>query len=580
MGLFSKLLENPSKRPILTINGRPQSEPECPGSLERRSRLFVECTRRLADDPLAREDAQGTPIGDGLGMEGLVAKIAPLFEKERSLLRWVALRGAFTDLYINTIDPTSRVFPFFPMVERVMGVGHLSEPGAPEQVIDVGPDWAPRLTQQQRTAAIQVFSAVQVRAYDYDRYSRIGVDEVNRDRKCYLNDAMALDFIAWSAVALLRTGIARQQMDVPEPDALDVPGWYTDPLFAKAKRYWDGADWTDRCLSLGDEISTPLRPSIQFDPEGPEGALKEAEDAAARRPQDWATAFERCVTAVGRLHDVYVLEQFRNRQPSAADKPIISALTYSLRALRGNDARRDVSDDVRGATHRLRTISTAADTAGLDSSLYREGLQRLAQVAPDVDVSNVPWDWQDPAEPQATPSGVPPEFPTVEEILAEWRAGSAAEDLARWREGMARYDAAPLANKAEMRASAEMMCAALPHYLRGSNILAVSPDTEGQLAQTVWNVLVASLLGNDQTTWDAEVERHVRLALAAARRAGLQPEALGGRGTLAKIFDDKGNQMLMEAALWYLSTSGPKSFSLADWFAAAPPEEERAWKLP
>jgi hypothetical protein len=578
MGLFSKRRDDPPRRPILTINGRPQSEPERPESIKRRARLFVECTRRLADHPLASKDARGTPIGDGLGMEELVARIAPLFEKERSLLRWVALRGAFTDLYINTIDPASRVLPFFPVVERTMGVGDISEPDAPEQVIDVSPDWAPRLTQQQRKAAIGIFAAVQARAYDYGRYSKISVDEVNRDRKCYLNDAMALDFIAWSAVALLRLGIAQQLMDVPEPDALDAPGWYTDPLFAKAKRYWDGTDWTDRCLSLGSEISTPLRPSIQFDPEGPERALKEAEDAAARRPQDWATAFECCLKGVEGLHDVYVLEQFRNRQPSAADKPIIYALTYSLRALRGNDARRDVSDGVMGATHRLRTISTAADRAGLDSSLYREGLQRLAEVAPDVDVSNVPWDWQDPGEPQVTPSGVPPEFPTVEDILAEWRAGSAAEDLARWREGMARYDAAPIENRAEMRASAELMCAALAHYLRGNNILAGSPDTDGQVPQTIWNVLVASLLGNDQTTWDAEVERHVRLALAAARRAGLQPEALGGRGTLAKIFDDTGNQMLMVAALWRLSTSGPKSFTLADWFAAAP--EERAWKLP
>ena len=129
MGLFSKRRrDEPPKRPILTINGRPQSEPERPGSLPRRNRLFVECTRRLADDPLASEDARGTPIGDGLGMEGLAAKIAPLFERERSLLRWVALRGAFTDMYINTIDPASRVLPFFPVVERTMGVGHISDP--------------------------------------------------------------------------------------------------------------------------------------------------------------------------------------------------------------------------------------------------------------------------------------------------------------------------------------------------------------------------------------------------------------------------------------------------------------------
>jgi hypothetical protein len=120
------------------------------------------------------------------------------------------------------------------------------------------------------------------------------------------------------------------------------------------------------------------------------------------------------------------------------------------------------------------------------------------------------------------------------------------------------------------------MCAALTHYLQGDNILAGSPDMAGELTQTIWNVLVASLIGNDQTTWDAEAERHVRVALAATRHAGLQPESLGGQGTFDKMFDDRGNQMLMQAALWDLSKSGPKSFTLSDWFASDP--EERAWK--
>ena len=129
---------------------------------------------------------------------------------------------------------------------------------------------------------------------------------------------------------------------------------------------------------------------------------------------------------------------------------------------------------------------------------------------------------------------------------------------------MARYDAAPIENRAEMRASAELMRAALTHYLRGGNILAGSSDMAGDLIQTVWNVLIASLIGNDQTTWDAQVERHVRLALTAARHAGLQPGSMGGRGTIDKIFDDQGNQMLMVAALWGLSASGPRSFTLRD----------------
>ena len=168
--------------------------------------------------------------------------------------------------------------------------------------------------------------------------------------------------------------------------------------------------------------------------------------------------------------------------------------------------------------------------------------------------------------------------PSIGQILAEWRPAAPDADLARWREGMTRYGDAPLENRAEMRASAELMCSALPHYLRGTDITAGTQGTSGELMQTIWNVLVASLMGNDQTTWDAQVERHMRLALAAARHAGLQPESLGGRGTFNRIFDDKGNQMLMMAALWEMSTSGPKAFTLQDWFASAP--EDRAWKVP
>lgn len=409
----------------------------------------MECTRWVAEDPLAGPSASGVPIGDGCGMEGLVARIAPLFDKERSLLRWVALRGALAQLYIATMDSTSRVIPFSPAVEAAMGVRTVATPEAAGPVIEVAPEWASRLSDDQHHAVAGIFSALAVRLFDYGRYSQLPVDEVNQDPKCRLNDAMALDFIAWSAVALLRTGQAQGFLHAPEPDALEQPGWYTDPLWGKAQRYWDGTDWTERARTNdGQETTSRLRP-----------------------PEP---------------------------QPS-----------------------------------------------------------RAAQARP------------------VGPAGSA--GPTVEQILAEWNPGPPAADLARWREGMARYDAAAIQNRAEMRASAELICAALAHYLRGSNILAGSPDMTGDLIQTVWNVLVASLIGNDQATWDAQVERHVRLALAATRHAGFQPASLGGRGAIDKIFDDQGNQMLMVAALWGLSASGPRSFTLRDWFASAP--EERAWKL-
>lgn len=404
--------------------------------MERRARLFVECMRRIADDPLAAPSASRMPIGDDCGMEGLVERITPLFDKERSLLRWVALRGAFTNLYIATVDITSMVVPFSPTVETAMGVGNIAAPEAAGPAIGIAPEWAPRLSDGQREAAVGVFGALTTRLFDYDRYSQLSIDEVNSDPRCWLNDAMALDFIAWSAVALIRTGMAENFLVAPEPDALEQPGWYTDPLWGDDLRHWDGSDWTEMIrTSDGNEAISRLRPSLS--------------------------------------------------QPSRA-------------ALAG------------------------------------------------------------PAEP------------TVAQILAEWSPGSAAADLASWREGIARYDAAPLENQAEMRASAELMCAALTHYLQGSDIITGSPDMSGDLIQTIWNVLVASLLGNDQTTWDAEAEPHVRLSLAAARHAELQPESLGGQGTIDQIFDDRGNRMLMQAALWSLSTTSSKSFTLRDWFASAP----------
>jgi Protein of unknown function (DUF2510) len=369
------------------------------------------------------------PIGDGCGMEGLVARIAPLFDRERSLLRWVALRGALAQLYISTVDGSSRLLPFSPSVVAAMGVVH----GDGEPPIDVATEWKSRLSGEQCTAVVGVFSALAIRLFDYDRYSKLTVDEVNQDPRCNINDAMALDFIVWSAVASLRTGLAAKYLTAPEPDALEQTGWYTDPLWGKAQRYWDGTDWTERVrVTDGQEGTSRLRP------------------------------------------------------------------------------------------------------------------------------------------PERKPSGAVPAGPTVAQILGEWATGTPAADLARWREGMARYDAAAVENRAEMRASAELMCSALTHYLWGDNLLTASADSAGELTQTIWNVLVASLLGNDKTTWDAEVERHVRLALAAARHAGLQPEAMGGRGTFDKIFDDRGNQMLMQAALWNVSRSGPKPFTLHDWFRSAP----------
>lgn len=129
--------------------------------------------------------------------------------------------------------------------------------------------------------------------------------------------------------------------------------------------------------------------AFEFDPRGPERALGEAHQAIVYG--DYPAAFERSVKAVDRLHDFYVFEQFRNRKPTPADDPIVGCLAESLHRLRQQEPYRNVREGVVEATHRLRTISTAVDSTGGDSTRYRHGLDMLARLAPDVDVSEVFW---------------------------------------------------------------------------------------------------------------------------------------------------------------------------------------------
>jgi Protein of unknown function (DUF2510) len=247
MPLFPRQPETaPGDRRVLTVNLRPQPHPEAPGSMPRRGRLFIECVRRLADDPLAGPSATGQPIGDGCGLEGLVAKVAPLFERERSLIRWVALRGAFTELFVRVFDPASAIVSPGDL-EQVMGLEWTSDLQG-EFHPKLAQPWRTKLSPDQQQAAFGIASSVFVRVEDYGRYSRMNVTDVNADPRCRIPQAAALDCIAWSSIALLRLEIAQQLFpQVPEPDALSEPGWYIDPLFAKSERFWDGSDWTARC---------------------------------------------------------------------------------------------------------------------------------------------------------------------------------------------------------------------------------------------------------------------------------------------------------------------------------------------
>jgi hypothetical protein len=126
-----------------------------------------------------------------------------------------------------------------------------------------------------------------------------------------------------------------------------------------------------------------------FDPRGPELAAQEA--GQALQVGDSVRAFERAVKSVDRLHDFYVYQEFANRQPSAADDLLIDVLVNSLEQLSRDQPAASVKEGVMEATHRLRTISTSYEEIGGDSSRYRRGLDELARLAPDVDVSGVYW---------------------------------------------------------------------------------------------------------------------------------------------------------------------------------------------
>jgi hypothetical protein len=136
------------------------------------------------------------------------------------------------------------------------------------------------------------------------------------------------------------------------------------------------------------EESPPEAP-FSFDPQGPEKAAQAAEVAYGH--QEWRKALELYVKSVDRLHDFYVFEEFRNRQPSPADAWMVQGVSKSLGVIRELNPEADVSAPVREVTHRLRTICTAVEGAGGNPILYSRVLDEVGKLTPDIDVSDVLW---------------------------------------------------------------------------------------------------------------------------------------------------------------------------------------------
>lgn len=95
--------------------------------------------------------------------------------------------------------------------------------------------------------------------------------------------------------------------------------------------------------------------------------------------------------SIDMLHTAYGFGQMQSRQPSPQDAPILYGFLRMLEATLSAHPDAPVGDSVREVTHRLRSISTACEGAGINSLLYREELRKIGEAAPHVPVDDVRW---------------------------------------------------------------------------------------------------------------------------------------------------------------------------------------------
>ena len=249
MALFGKK-QVPATRPSTTLNGRRVTDPKVIGSPTRRVRLLGESVRRLSDHPLSQPTEAGVPIGDGAGMEALVALIRPVFAGDASMMRWVANRGALAFLNAQYLESSEGRAAGEMSLWRVMGIDVRPTDEGGLEPIAYEPPGSPPLSSDTRNAIVGLFVSIDARLEHYARFEDMSIPALTADPLFAISPVVALDYIAWSAVTALRDEVAENLMALPEPSGFAGPGWYTEPVFAKSERYWDG-DWTERCRTPG-----------------------------------------------------------------------------------------------------------------------------------------------------------------------------------------------------------------------------------------------------------------------------------------------------------------------------------------
>ena len=314
-------------------------------------------------------------------------------------------------------------------------------------------------------------------------------------------------------------------------------GWYPDPEDASQQRFWDGTRWTDDRQPLAPTAPPPAGGGSTI--KGVKARGFGALGRLAEKAQ--ASDLGRAVVQAGQAGVQRVTVTAADPEKRAA----FLATAYPMAEAAADGA------GVRNKHGKVKTWRVARAAirphkafTGASTAVAGETGRKIQQAG------------QDAAAQRRAAESLPP---TQAEVLAEWPRVEPSLDLSDWLQGIRRFESADADDHDEMRCCAQLMGEGLKHALLQPSAL---EGFEERITETVADVIIAALQGNDQSTWGPEDERHVRLALLVARQEGIQSEDLGGNGELGILLDDHGSRMLMMAAL----SPTPWDFNLSAWF--------------
>jgi hypothetical protein len=336
-------------------------------------------------------------------------------------------------------------------------------------------------------------------------------------------------------------------------------GWYRDEHGRHPWRWWDGQRWTAH-VSDGDDVVT-------VDPAGAgpfASAAPGAPDTAAP-PDPTPSGRFRAMTA--NLGDRAAAARERVA-PDGAGAGIRQAIAATGQFL----AQQATPERAAFILERTAPVAAAAaDGAGLRNKRGKVKVWRVLRVAtrPRKYVSRAVESGGRAAHGAAldgaraaveTRRTAPQVRPTDRDILAEWADVDPSTAVDALDEGLALFGVTDPDDRSGLRTCAALIGCGLSQCLVGPPLV---PDDD-VIVRAAGTVLTASLLGSGRETWTDADERHVRLALAIARRFGVQADELGGTDELGELFEDPHDRMIMAMAV------APDGWScdLRTWFAA------------